>query len=318
MHSQSTTVFAGIDVSKDVVDFFFLNGKKEASGQRPRTPHSLAKLASKLVRHNVRAVVMEATGGLELPVWEALEGVGIQVVVANPKRVRDFARSMGFLAKTDKLDARVLALYGERMKPRITSLPSPEIRELRALMHHLGFLVDTRAQFRTRIQEEKSADAVESMQRMIEHYSAEIAVVEKQIEEALNQLPDERRRVAQLQTAPGVGVKTAWALVAELPELGQLSGREVAAIAGLAPVACESGKYQGKRRIAGGRSRLRKALYMAARAAHRSDPHMKEFRERILAKGKPKQVAVIAVARKLLVALNAMARDQNTWIPQNA
>ena len=130
--------------------------------------------------------------------------------------------------------------------------------------------------------------------------------------------PDERRRVAQLQTAPGVGVKTAWALVAELPELGQLIGREVAAIAGLAPVACESGKYQVKRRIAGGRSRLRKALYMAARAAHRSDPHMKEFRECLLAKGKPKQVAVIAVARKLLVALNAMARDQNTWIPQKA
>ncbi len=318
MHTDSTTVIVGIDRSKDIVDFFILNGKKEASGRRPRAPKALAKLTAKLVRHNAELVVMEATGGLEVAVWEALEAAGLQGVVANPKRVRDFARSMGYLAKTDKLDARILSLYGQRLEPRVTPLASPETRELRHLMHYLDSLVGTRAQLRTRIHQEPSADVVESMERMIDAHSAEIEVIEEQIKQALQQLPDERERIAQLQTAPGVGVKTAWAVVAELPELGQLSGGEVAALAGLAPMACDSGKYRGKRRIVGGRSRVRKALSMAARAAPRSDPHMKAFRERFLAAGKPKQVVVIAVARKLLVALNAMARDKNTWIPQNA
>ena len=318
MHTHSTAVTVGVDVSKDFIDFFILNGKNNPSGRRSRGPRALAELATELAQYVPELVVMEATGGLEVVVWEAFEAGALKVVVANPRRVRDFARSLGLLAKTDKLDAQVLAHYGARLQPRPTALASPQIRALRHLMHHLESLVETRARFRTRLKQEATAAVVASIERMIDSQSEEIDLLEQQIKEALSELPDERERVAQLRTAPGVGLKTSWALVAEMPELGQLSGGEIAALAGLAPVASESGKYCGKRRIAGGRGRVRKALYMAALAAPRCDPHMKEFRERLLEAGKPKQVAVIAVARKLLVALNAMIRDNKTWISQKA
>ena len=147
------------------------------------------------------------------------------------------------------------------------------------------------------------------MKRVIALLSQEIALLEQQVVPAL------RERATQLRSAPGVGPKTSWSLLAELPELGQLSGRQASALVGLAPVARDSGRFRGRRRIAGGRAGVRKALYMAARAAVRCDPHLGAFRARLLAAGKPKQVALIAVARKLLVALNAMIRDNRPWIP---
>ena len=161
----------------------------------------------------------------------------------------------------------------------------------------------------------KGEGVLASVERVIASLSEEIALLEQQVEQTLRERPAECQRAARLRTAPGVGPKTSWALVAELPELGQLSGRQVAALAGLAPVARESGRFRGRRRIAGGRARVRTALYMAARSAVRCDPHLATFRARLLAAGKPKQVSLIAVARKLLVALNAMIRDQRPWIP---
>jgi len=318
MHTDSTTVTVGIDISKEYIDFFIFNGKDNPRGRRPRGPKALAKLAVELAPYKPKRVVMEATGGLELAVWEAFEAAGLKVAVVNPKRVRDFGRSMGLLAKTDKLDAELSARYGALIQPRITALPSLETRELRELLHRLESLVSSRAEERTTLRQAVSAAVVDSLERTIAAQSKEIVLLEQQVEEALSRLPDERERVARLRTAPGVGPKTSWALVAELPELGQLSGREIAALAGLAPMACESGNYRGRRRIVGGRARVRKALYMAALAAVRCDPHMAAFRARLLAAGKPKKVAVIAVSRKLLVALNAMVRDNETWIPQKA
>ena len=175
-----------------------------------------------------------------------------------------------------------------------------------------------RAQQRTRKWQLEGEMAIASVERVIASLSQELAVVEQQIEQALRECPRECERAVQLRTAPGVGPKTCWALVVDLPELGQLTGRQAAALVGLAPVACESGHFRGRRVIAGGRARVRKALYMAARAAVRCDPHLAAFRARLLAAGKPKQVAVIAVARKLLVALNSMARDNRPWIPRPA
>lgn len=163
----------------------------------------------------------------------------------NPKRVRDFGRSIGLLAKTDKLDAELLACYGALIQPRVTALPSLESRELRELLHRLESLVSSRAEERTTLRQAVSAAVVDSLERTIAAQSKEIVLLEQQVEEALSRLPDERERVARLRTAPGVGPKTSWALVAELPELGQLSGREVAALAGLAPMAYESGNYRG-------------------------------------------------------------------------
>ena len=251
----------------------------------------------------------------DTPVWAALEAAGLRVAVVNPKRVRDFARSLGLLAKTDSLDARMLARFGELLGPAPTRLPDRVAREGRELVRHLDALVGTRAQHRTRRRQLAGELALASVERVIASLSEEIALLEQQIKEALRQQPGPCQRAAQLRTAPGVGPKTSWALLAELPELGQLSGRQVAALAGLAPMARDSGRFRGRRRIVGGRARVRKALYMAARSAVRCDPHLGAFRARLLAAGKPKQVALIAVARNLLVALNSMIRDRRPWIP---
>ena len=313
--TDSTTVIVGIDISKDDVDFFVLNWKGYPSGRRPRRARDLAILATELATFKPRLVVLEATGGLETPVWAALEAAGLRVAVVNPKRVRDFARSLGLLAKTDPLDARMLARFGELLGPAPTRLPDRAAREGRELVRHLDALVGTRAQHRTRRRQLAGELALASVERVIASLSEEIALLEQQIKEALRQQPGPCQRAAQLRTAPGVGPKTSWALVAELPELGQLSGRQVAALAALAPMARDSGRFRGRRRIVGGRARVRKALYMAARSAVRCDPHLAAFRARLLAAGKPKQVALIAVARKLLVALNSMIRDRRPWIP---
>ena len=318
MLTDSTTVTVGIDVSKDYVDFFVLNRKDGASGRRPRSAKALAALAAELAALEPQLVVMEATGGLETPVWAAAEAAGLKVAVVNPKRVRDFARSLGLLAKTDPIDARVCALFGDRVQPRATRLPSRQARAFRELLRHCQSLVAVRAQMRTRRRQLASGEALASVERMIAMLSEEIDQLEDLIEQALAELPDEGQRAAQTRRATGIGPKTSWTLAAELPELGRLTGNEISSLVGLAPMACDSGRFRGRRRIVGGRARVRQALYMAARATVRSDPHLAAFRERLIAAGKPKQVALIAVARKLLVAVNAMVRDDAPWIPQPA
>ena len=315
MSVDSTPIMVGIDVCKQYVDFFVLNRETEPRGRRPRRATELTALATELARFEPQLVVMEASGGMETVVWAALEAAGLRVAVVNPKRVRDFARSLGLLAKTDRLDAQVLALFGERLRPAATRLPSRQQRQLRELLHHLDALVGLRARQRTRQQQLQGAAVLASAERVIAALSQEIAVLEQQLEQALREQPAACQRAAQLRTAPGIGAKVSWALVADLPELGQLSARQAAALVGLAPLARESGQFRGRRRIAGGRPRVRKALYLAARAAVRCDPQLAAFRARLLAGGKPKQVALIAVARKLLVALNAMIRDDRPWIP---
>ena len=315
MSTDSTRIIVGIDVSKPYVDFFVLNSKANCSGRRPRRVRELIALAAELATLEPQLVVLEATGGLETAVWAALEAAGLRVAVVNPKRVRDFARSLGLLAKTDRLDARVLALFGERLRPAATRLPSRQLRDLRELLRHLDALVGLRAQQRTRKWQLQGATVLASAERVIASLSQEIALLEQQVEQALREQPAACQRATQLRPAPGIGPKTSWALLADLPELGQLSARQAAALAGLAPLARDSGQFRGRRRIAAGRPRVRKALYLAARAAVRCDPHLAAFRARLLAVGKPKQVALIAVARKLLVALNAMIRDDRSWIP---
>ena len=315
MSTDSTRIIVGIDVSKPYVDFFVFNSKANRSGRRPRRGRELIALAAELATLEPQLVVLEATGGLETAVWAALEAAGLRVAVVNPKRVRDFARSLGLLAKTDRLDARVLALFGERLRPAATRLPSRQLRDLRELLRHLDALVGLRAQQRTRQWQLQGATVLASAERVIASLSQEIALLEQQVEQALREQPAACQRATQLRTAPGIGPKTCWALLADLPELGQLSARQAAALAGLAPLARDSGQFRGRRRIAAGRPRVRKALYLAARAAVRCDPHLAAFRARLLAVGKPKQVALIAVARKLLVALNAMIRDDRPWIP---
>lgn len=313
--NPSTALWAGVDVSKEQVDFFILNGKDNPSGRRPRRVAALAKLAESGRALGVTHALVEATGGYERMVWAALEAAGIQVTVVQPRRVRYFARACGVEAKNDPIDAEMLARFGAGLQPASTPLPSAAMQRYRELERQLGYVVGLRAQLRTRRHHCEESEVRDSNERLIAGLSAEIEQLEQSVHRALAAMPETAELVRRLQQAAGVGPKTAWALTAELPELGTLTGKEAAALAGLAPYARDSGASSGRRSIAGGRERVRTALYLAARAAVRVDRRLKAFYERLQAAGKQKQLGLIAVARRLLVMLNAMIRDCVDWRP---
>lgn len=316
MHPDSTplpAVWVGVDIAKGHVDFFILNRKDNPRGRRPRRAAALATLARELVEHGVTHALLEATGGLERLAWAAFENAGIVVTVAAPSRVRHFARATGVEAKNDPLDASVAARFGAALEPPPTPLPSAGLLRYRELLRQLNYFVEQRAQLRTRRHSVSEPLARQSLDRMIRHYGTEVAQLEEAVATALAALPQRAAQAGRLQQAAGVGPKTAWALTAELPELGAVTGKQAAALAGLAPRARDSGASRGRRTIGGGRRHLRKALYMAARAAVRTDRRLRDFYERLQAAGKSKQLGLIAVARRLLVMLNAMIRDGSTW-----
>jgi transposase len=316
MHSDCTptqAVWVGVDIAKEHVDFFVLNRKDNPRGRRPQRVAALAQLARELVELGVTHALLEATGGLERQAWAAFEAAGILVTVTQPSRVRHFARAAGVEAKTDQLDAGVAARFGEALSPEPTPLSSPALLRYRELLRQLNYFVQQRAQLRTRRHSVHEALVRQSLDRMIKAFGSEIDKLEKAVVAALAKLPAVAAQAERLQQAAGVGPKTAWALTAELPELGTLTGGQAAALAGLAPRARDSGSHRGRRWIGGGRGRLRTALYMAARTAVRVDSRLRAFYLRLQAAGKPKQLGLIAVARRLLVMLNAMIRDGSDW-----
>ena len=257
------------------------------------------------------AVVMEATAGFEALPAEVLRAHGVSVSVVNPRQVRDFAKATGKLAKTDRIDAAVLAQYGQCLTPRASLALTAEDQALRRLVDRRQQLVQMRAAEKNRRTMPGQYEA--SVQRLIALLSVEIAQLDKAIEAQVQGNERQRAKVARLRTPPGVGLVTAVTLVALLPELGQLSGRQIAALVGLAPFNRDSGSQRGRRCISGGRARVRTVLYMAALTARRYDPHLKEVYERLRAANKPYRVALAAVSRKLLVMLNAMVRDGQDW-----
>lgn len=313
--TSSQPVWMGIDIAKDQIDFFVFNRKENPSGRSPRRAAALTKQAKQWRQLGVSHALLEASGGYEREVWAALEAASIQVTVVSPSRVRKFADACGIAAKTDRIDASVAARYGEAVQPDPTPLPSPRMSRYRELLRHLNYVVDERAKFRTRRHRVGDSAVRRSIERIIDSLSAEVERLEHAVEQALEAMPQAAALAKQLKQAAGVGQKTAWALTAELTELGTLTGKQAAALAGLAPRARDSGSRSGRRSIGGGRQRLRKALYMAARTAVRVDRRLKLFYERLQAAGKVKQLGLIAVARRLLVMLNAMVRDGVAWIP---
>jgi transposase len=313
--TPSKELWVGLDVSKEHVDFYILNGKDNPSGRRPRRAAALAKLAAELAAEGVRHALLEASGGYERAVWAALEEAGMVVTVMQPRRLRQFARACGEEAKTDGIDAALAARFGKALQPAPTPLPSAELSLYRDLLRQLNYVVKQRAKLRTRRQRVAEERVQQSLDRIIAGLSSEIGKLEQEVETALAALPEAAALAARLQQAAGVGRKTAWALTAELPELGQVTGKQAAALAGLAPRARDSGAHSGRRSIGGGREAVRTALYMAARSAVRVDRRLKAFYERLQAAGKEKQLALIAVARRLLVMLNAMVRDGADWRP---
>lgn len=304
-------------MSQDWVDVVVLIEEQKVEQCRvDRSEEALRSLARKLLSYGPQAVVLEATGGLERRVVSALAAAGLPVVRMNPKRVRDFARAHGLLAKTDALDAYALALFGARMQPALRDWPEAERLQLAAWVARQQQLTEQRASERTRLRQSEEAGLRRSVERVIAFLGKELARIDQQITVWLEKSAVWSEQETLLRTAPGVGPKTARVLLAQLPELGQLNRREIASLAGLAPVAADSGKWRGRRRIQGGRSGVRWILYLASWTAVRRAGRFQNTYRRMVESGKPRQAALIAVARKLLVVLNEMMRHQQPWHPE--
>jgi len=307
---MSTEVVIGIDVAKAHLDV--ASTVTSVPTRYAHDPDGIAALVRDLAREAPALVVLEATGGYEHPVAAALVLAALPVAVVNPRQVRDFARAVGQLAKTDALDAALLAQFGAQVRPLPRPLPDEAELELRALVARRQQLVDMLVAERQR-----RALARRTVRRNLDQHirwlEARIRDTDGQIRLAIEASPVWRVRDQLLQSVPGIGPTTASRLIAVLPELGHLRGRGLAKLAGLAPLNADSGQWRGRRRIWGGRAAVRHALYMATVVAVRRNVVLKRFYERLRAAGKPRKLALIAAMRKLLLILNAMLKTQTPW-----
>jgi transposase len=303
----------GIDVSKTHLDVAL--GSTGPLFQVPYTQEGLQTLANRL--QGATLVVMEATGGLETRLIQFLTLAGFPTARINPRRVREFANATGTLAKTDRIDAHILAWYGEALHPPVTPVPDENRQRLEALITRRRQLIEMRVAEENRLA--SAPDVIRpSIQQHLEWLQEQISALDEEIGQLLQSVPDWAEKVEILQSVPGVGIVTAATLLAELPVLGQASHKEVAALAGVAPMNRDSGRRQGKRHITGGRPSVRQVLYMATIAAIRCNPVIRAFYRRLLAAGKEKKVALVACMRKLLTILNALLRKRQRWNPASA
>ena len=303
-------LYVGVDVSKDRLDVHV-----RPSGEAfavARDGEGLEALRSRLAALSPSIIAVEATGGFETVVTAALAAARLPVVVVNPAQVRSYARALGRRAKTDTIDAFVIASFAAATKPAIRPLPDEETARL-------ADLVARRRQIIAMIVAEKQRDKratrlmKRSIARLLKALEKELSAADREIDDAVRGSPLWREKEDLLASVPGVGEVTARTLLAELPELGSLTRREIASLAGLAPHTQQSGKWTGKSFIGGGRASVRCAIYMAAVSASRCNKTLHGFYQRLLAAGKPKKLALIAVARKLLTILNAILRDKKEW-----
>ena len=303
--------FVGIDVSKDRLDVHVCPGGQAFAVAR--NGKGLHELVERLRGVEPSLVAVEATGGYETIVAAAIAGAQLPLVVVNPAQVRHFAQAVGKRAKTDPIDAAVIARFAEAVKPEPRELPDEAARLLAELVSRRSQIIEMLVAERQR---EKRASAVrvrKSLARHIKMLEKELPEVDRDIDTMVRGSPVWREKEDLLITFPGIAHTIARSVLADLPELGRLGRREVASLAGIAPFTRQSGKWRGKSMIAGGRSSVRSALFMAALSAIRCNPVLRAFYQRLLARGKPKMVALIAVARKLLTILNAMLRDKMPW-----
>ncbi len=312
MTTNTSAIYVGIDVSKAHLDVAV--GQDGPEWQVDNTQAGIAELVERLQALAPTLIVIEATGGREQPALRALLLADLPVALVNPRRVRKFAEALGLLAKTDRLDARLLARFAQDVRPARSQLAKASDEQLSALLARRKQLLDMQTAEKNRL-----ATAAPILQSMIEEHlqwlAEHLKAVEQEIDQ-LNQQDDERKqRQAIMRTFKGVGPVTASTLSADLPELGHLSKKKIAALVGVAPFNQDSGRYRGKRRIKGGRAGVRQVLYMAAVAAARSNPLIQEFYRALLKRGKEKKVALVACMHKMLTILNAMLRDQQAWRP---
>lgn len=286
----------------------------------PNTDMGHRALVATLTADPPALIVLEATGGYERALTAALGGAGLPVVVVNPRQVRDFAKATGQLAKTDALDAHILAAFGAKVQPPIRALPTEEQDELQALLTRQQQLHQMLVAEKTRLLQAQGRKGRQALRRTIKRHIAflerEVRMLNSDLDDTLRGSPLWREQDDLLQSVPGIGTQTARVLLGLLPELGTVSGGQVAKLAGLAPLNRESGMMRGKRRIGGGRPRIRAVLYMATLAAIRYNPVVRAWYARLLAAHKVKKVAIVACMRKLLVVLNAMVRTHTRWQAQ--
>lgn len=303
--------FSGVDVCKDHLDVavipcgaYFTESNDDAGVKR---------ISSRLKKHDITLVVVEATGGYERRLLDSISEAGVPVALVNPRQTRDFARAEGLLAKTDKLDAMLLARFADKMRPAVTARQNKEDQEYAALVSRRDQLVGDRAREKARLDKTWFDWERTSVEAHIHWLDERISELEAEIERRGGGDDDRGRKRRLLRSVPGVGAVVSATLLASLPELGSLDGRQISALAGVAPLNKDSGKRTGHRRVWGGRSSVRSKLYMAAVCAIRFNPVIKKFYERLTASGKVFKVAITACMRKLLVILNAMIRDNSTW-----
>jgi transposase len=302
----------GIDVSKHHLDW--ASSQDETVRHLRNDRRSVGQLVRRLAGLAPERIIVESTGGYERLVVDRLAEAGLPVVVVNPYRVRRLGEGLGILAKTDPIDARLLALYGEHVQPMIRPIPQGETRKLADLVARrrqlIALIVAEKSRLDTAPRHVRSDVA-----GVVKHLEGRIARLDRRIDAALVADPERAELFELLQSVPGVGPGVARTLVVDLPELGYLDRREIASLVGVAPFARDSGLKRGQRKVRGGRASVRTVLYLAAMSASRFNPVLQEFYQRLRKAGKPPKLAFIAVARKMLTMLNAIARERISWEP---
>jgi len=311
---EQKPVYVGVDVSKTQLDIAV-----RPTGQRWTAANTEAGIADAVARLQSLApalIVLEATGGIQVPVAAALGTAGLAVAVVNPRQIREFARATGKLAKTDRLDAQALAHFAEAVRPEPRPLPNAQTQTLQALLARRRQVVTMLTAEQNRL-----CSALPPIRQRLEAHIAwlkkELATLDHDLGQMMRQTPLWRENEDLLKTVPGVGPVVTFTLVAELPELGRLDRRQIAALVGVAPLNRDSGALRGRRKVWGGRATVRTALYMATLVATRFNPVIKLFYQRLCTSGKAKKLALTACMRKLLTILNAMLKHRTPWQPDH-
>lgn len=316
MNETNEEKFVGIDVSKYSLDMCI-----EPIGQVSHLVYDEAgirQIVNRLKKINPTLIVIEATGGLEVRIATELAGKNLPVAVINPRQARDFAKATGQLAKTDQVDARVLAAFARAIRPQARPLKDVDTRGLNDLVSRRRQLIDMRVQETLRLSTAASKPLEKSLKKHIDWLDKRIIEIDKDLTRSLRNSDVWRTKDDLLRSIPGVGAVTTLTMLAKCPELGTLSRREISALIGVAPLANDSGKHCGKRFVWGGRADVRSVLYMATISALRCNETIKIFAQRLKIKGKPPKVVIVACMRKLLTIMNAMLKNNTPWIPKHA
>ncbi len=310
-HTASSFPSVGIDVSGQHFEVHWLPGNRQQSVAN--NPSQVESLVEQLLQDPPEVIILEATGGLETSLAAVLGAAGLPVMVVNPRQVRDLARALGLLAKTDAIDAYVLARFGQAVRPQPRRLPSDQQDALQQLVARRRQLVAMRVAETNRLSRTRARLVKKSLQAHLDWLDRQLKALDQQIHKAIHSSPLWREKENLLSSVPGVGPKLTSLLLASLPELGQLNRREIARLVGVAPINRDSGTLRGRRTIGGGRMHLRPTLYMATLAATRSNPVIAAFYRHLRRQGKPGKVALTACMRKLLTILNAMVKSGTSW-----